>query len=111
MAISSDFSWDPYSTGILVITMTPPTPIGGWSIQATFGYRFGGSGRVTKYASSGFSGVSGISILNSGLGIFSVEINVQDNSGLDFGNYAYWTRKTDVGSEVEITNGYQILVP
>ena len=70
---------------MLTVTLTPPTNIGGWSIRWMAQRYFGGlSGLVTKYTASGFDGQSGITITNSGQGVFNVQINSADSSGMPY---------------------------
>lgn len=73
----------------LVISLRPPTPIGGQTIRWQMKKVFGTDVRlVERWVGSGTNGASGITILNSGQGQFKVELYGDDTSGLEYGNYA-----------------------
>ena len=106
-----DFSLCKGEDGILVISMTPPVPIGGWPIEWSASVAFGGTAFVTKSCASGYHGVSGITIQNSGAGIFQVRINSVDTSGVEFGAYAQKCLRTQSGFQTEIENGFWNITP
>lgn len=114
MPIQIDYALVRFEDGQLVVALTPPTPIGGWTIQYTEAVRFGtpsASGIVIRSTASGYNGVSGITVLNSGVGEFSVEVRSVDSSGREFGNYAFWIERLDSGSRTMLTQGYKMLKP
>ena len=112
MPISTDFELARYADGTLVMPLTPPTAIGGWTVRFQIYKRMGGSTPlVTKWAASGFgNGVSGITITNSGQGVLSVPINSSgDMSGQDPGNYFYQFDRLDSGASTpRMADGYII---
>lgn len=96
----------------ITVPLAPPVAIGGWSIEMTVQKRFGGlSGLINKYVSSGMNNQSGINITNSGLGIFNVNFNACDTSGLDFGTYVYEANRLDSGSAAVLAEGALIILP
>jgi len=110
--IFTDFSLGRYEDGVLTVTLTPPTPIGGWTIRFMAQRHFGGlSGYAVKYTASGLDGMSGITITNSGLGIFNIQLNSSDMSGLPFGNYATGSERLDSGQRTDLTQGFWSLNP
>jgi hypothetical protein len=101
-----------YEDGILTVSMSPPVAIGGWEIQFKTTKRFGGTTNLfTKSVASGFNGQSGITITNSGAGIFNIQVNSVDSSGLDFGNYAAVSERLNSGSRTTLTEGFLLLMP
>lgn len=101
-----------YEDGTFVVELNNPTPIGGWTIDFLVQKRFGGlSGLIHKQVASGFNGASGITITNSGQGVFQIALNSVDTSGLDYGNYAYATQRLDSGSRTLINEGYISILP
>ena len=112
MAIQADFSLPKWCDGNLTITIAPPAPIGGWSLELQVTKRLGSSsGLITKSMSSGYYNVSGMNITNSGGGIFQAKFFKQDTSGLDFGNYAYTVQRTDSGLGSQVAFGSFIILP
>ncbi len=102
-----DFFLHKREDALLEVPLTPITAIGGWSIETRFSRNFGStSGWIVKSMASGFYGVSGMNISNSGVGIFYFEINSLDTSGLTAGNYAYTTVRTDSGFRTDLAQGY-----
>jgi hypothetical protein len=99
LPVYANFTLARYEDGILTVSMTPPTPIGGWTLQFSVCTRFGGtSPLVTKSCASGYNGTSGITITNSGQGFFAVQLKSADTSGLDPGNFAYVIERLDSGA-------------
>jgi len=98
---------------VIVITLTPPQPIGNMDLQFQVCKRAGGGSMplITKSCVSGFYGTSGMNILNSGQGEVSVEINATDTSGLDFGNLWYNFGNVQSGSMSSFTVGYISIIP
>jgi anti-sigma factor RsiW len=111
MPIQCDFNFSRYEDGVLSISMRPPVSIGAWNLLFSLSKRFGGEPTINKYAASGFSNVSGIAVVNSGQGTFSVTINSVDTSGLEYGNYAFQAIRTDSGSRTVLSEGYLVLTP
>src|SRR4051812_17819690 len=97
--------------GVLTIVLSPPTAIGGWSIDWDLAKRFGGSSLSHKCIASGYNGQSGLTITDSGQGIFNVTITSPDTSGLDPGNYVHGSRRTNSGRETDINQGFLTLLP
>lgn len=112
MPVLADFTIGRYSDGVLTVYMAPPVPVGAWNIQFQTTKRFGGgSGLITKSVSSGYNGVSGITITNSGIGVLNVNINSNDTSGLNYGVYAFTLSRLDSGLVSQISEGYLIVTP
>lgn len=112
MPHEQDFSISRYVDVTVVIDVRPPMPIGGLDIRMTVSDRFGStSPRFVKYMASGFYGVSGLAIVNSGQGVLSARIRSLDTSGLDWGNYAFEVKRWDSGNVTDLTQGYLILKP
>ena len=109
LTVYANFVSAVYEDGLLVISMTPEEPVGGWTLQTVVTKRFGGTPLVSRYMASGYYGVSGMNIVNSGQGIFSVTLNSSDFSGKDPGNYAFQITRTDSGSRTNLTDGYLML--
>ena len=103
-----DFGLIPNTDLTLQVQMTPPVNISSWGIQLYMTTRFGGiSGVIVSYLASGYSNnVSGMSIINSGQGIFSAFIPKLLMSGRDTGDYAYNFNRTDSGSAAVLVEGF-----
>lgn len=111
-AVIVDFSLSRNADESAVIVMNPPVPIGGWDIRFVVGRRFSSTDPVIlKSVASGFNGASGITVTNSGQGIFTVSLNSIDSSGLAYGNYAYEAARYSSGNRNPITQGYILLGP
>lgn len=112
MPILQNFAVTRGDTVDLVISLSPPTAIGGWDLLFAMGNRFGGAGNLFRcYLTAGqTNGTSGITIQNSGQGVFSVAFPTTATSGLNYGDYAYWAQKT-APNIVTVTEGYVILAP
>lgn len=111
MAVLVDYSWVKFDDGNLIMVMEPPLPIGGLSIEFTLSKRTGGSGYFTKSMASGYYGVSGMNIVNSGQGIMTISLNSVDSSGRDYGNYAFRISRMMSGQRATLTEGFEILLP
>lgn len=112
MSTETDQTIVEYEDECITVFLNPPQNIGGWNIQTTIMNHFGStSGRIVKSVASGFSAVSGITILNSGNGQFKTKINSVDTSGMEFGNYAYVIERLDSGCRKLLFNGYFIVDP
>lgn len=112
MPILTNFGLIRMEDGVLTISIVPSTSIGGWNIEWSLVKRFGGvTPLVTKSVASGYNGVSGITIVDSGAGVFNVAINSVDTSGLDPGNYATGADRLTSGRRTSLTQGYLLLGP
>lgn len=113
MPVLADFKFSRYTDGLLTLSVEPPTPIAGWSVEMNVQRNFGGVSGVmpTKSYASGYWGVSGIAILNSGAGIMQIKIDASDTSGLEYGNYAGQIVRVDSGSRTILSEGYLMVVP
>ncbi len=114
MPVTTDFSWIRYQDGILNVSLEPPVPIGGWEIEFKVTKRFGSdftSGYFSKCVASGFNGMSGINITNSGQGQFEVSIQSQDTSGMDYGAFAAQCNRISSGARTPLTIGYINVLP
>lgn len=112
MPVLADFPLARYEDGLLTISLAPAAPIGAWNIQFLVQHRFGGlSGLILASVSSGFNGQSGITITNSGEGVFNVRIPGIATSGWNYGNYAFAVTRLDSGSRTVLSEGYLLLNP
>ena len=112
MPVIVDFSLGKMEDGTLIVSMSPPTSIGGADIRFQVSKRFGStSGLILKSVSSGYNNVSGINVTSSGDGRMSITINSPDTSGMDYGNYAYSLERFTSGSRSIITEGYLMVLP
>lgn len=113
MPILQDFEISSLEDTPLVISMAPQVPIGGWDIRFECSKRFGVTSGflIEKNVKSGYSGVSGITITNSGTGVFQVFISSQNTSGLEYGNYSYTLTRYDSGARTILVEGYLQLTP
>ena len=97
--------------------MTPPVPVGGWSLVYNQSLRTGGIPTVTKSVASGYapaiSGAvtSGIQILSSGQGVISVQLFTAEMSGQQYDAYAYSVQRTDSGFQSIVAEGFRLYVP
>ena len=107
MATMRSFSINKYEDGLLTINLSPPIAIGGVDVVFRVLKRYSGeSGLIVKSCGSGFgSGQSGISIIDSGQGMFQVYIASRDTSGLDTGTYVYGCSRTSSGQEALLVGG------
>lgn len=112
MPVQVSFSLARYEDGTLTVGLAPPTAVGGWNVQFQVTKFFGGvSGLITKSVASGYSVVSGVTVVNSGKGVFSVKIGTQDTSGLDPGTYAMQFQRLDSGFRTVLSEGFFLLTP
>lgn len=118
MPVQIDFALARFDDGTLVVALEPPQPVGGWNIQYTQWKRMpqttsGGpvSGLVTKSCTSGYqAGQSGITVTNSGQGVFSVALFGTDISGTaDSGPYFYRVERLDSGYRSTLSEGYRLM--
>jgi hypothetical protein len=113
MAVFQTITYIKYDDGLITIAMTPPQPIGQWSIhfQLNRQAEISVSGLVNKYVGSGYNNVSGINITSSGQGTFNVGITSTDTAALNTGTYYYTAIRTDSGFVSVLSEGYFILQP
>lgn len=112
MAVRTDFSLIRQEDATLNVPLTPAAPIGAWNLRFLMTQRFGDtSGLITKSVASGYNAVSGITVTNSGQGVFTVNLRANDTSGLEYGNYAYQLERLDSGNRSVLTEGYLTLRP
>lgn len=110
MPVNMDWSLVRYEDGVVNFGMDPPQAVGGWGVTFTVTKRFGSDAAImTKSMASGFVGVSGITMVNSGQGQFNINIWEADTSGLQPGNYACRIDRTDSGNKTLLTQGYLLL--
>jgi hypothetical protein len=108
MGIKADWTIGKYEDGVLNIELQPPTAIGGWLINWSLYKRYGSpsSGIAIRSAASGYNGVSGVTVTDSGAGRFSVTFWGSDTSGLDAGNYVHSAVRMDSGFRTNIVDGF-----
>lgn len=112
MPVFTNFSIVRYEDGVLTVQLVNPAAVGGWDIRADFSRRLGGTPFVSKYSYSGSAnGVSGITITNSGQGVFQVKIDSPDTSGFYSQNVAYDINRTNSGHVTCISQGYVSVFP
>lgn len=112
VSVQIDFSLAPNEDGTIQVNLQPPTPIGGWSLRFDMWKRFGSDTPIiSKFAASGFNGVSGITIVDSGQGVLQVQLFNPEMSGQDFGAYAYRIARTSSGFVTNTTEGYRLCAP
>lgn len=100
-----------YDDGIVNVELAPQQPIGGWEINVVIRKRFGGppgtlSGLVVRSCASGYNNVSGVNVLNSGLGQFAISLDGSVLSGQNYGNYALEIFRTGSGVQTMLANGF-----
>ncbi len=107
MPVQADWRIARWEDGTLIIGLSPATAIGGMPLQFQMQKRFGGiSGFARRSMSSGFYGVSGMTIVDSGQGVMRVQFFKEDTSGLDFSNYVFQVTRTTSGSQTVVVDGY-----
>lgn len=110
MPIVTDYSLARSETGTLTVSMIPPTPIGGWTLEYRLTKRFGSSDYIILGSvTSGYNGVSGITVVNSGNGIVNITNQPAFVSGKTPGNYAWQLVRTDSGMATEIAKGFRLM--
>ncbi len=109
MPIITDYSLAISERGVLTIEMTPPTPIGGWSLDFYLMKRFGSQAYLIQNSvASGFNGASGITITNSGAGIMNIVNQAIFMSGQQPGYYAWVLQRTNSGHQTEVAKGWRL---
>ena len=105
-----DFTLGRSEKGTLVATTNPPTPIGGWSLAFQMTKRQGGTTAIiSKSMASGYYGVSGMSVVDSGAGTYNVQFFPAEVSGKDPGAYAYNVSRTDSGYQTTLVFGSRLM--
>ena len=113
MTIATNYSFARGDDVTLQVSMVPPTSIAGWSIQFLVQKHFGGlSGLITKTGASGYGGgQSGVTVTNSGQGVFNIAIAAQNTSGFEFSPLSYAITRLDSGSTNVLTEGFVNILP
>lgn len=89
------------------ISLNPPAPIGGMAINFNLMHRFGSTTPIaTFYLASGYSGASGLTVINSGQGIFKANLFNQFTSGTLYGPLAFTAVRMDSGHVTTLVEGY-----
>lgn len=107
MAVQVDYNLPLGQDGVVNVPLAPPTAVGGWSVLYTMPRYQGGSGLVTLSCASGYIGVSGLTVLNSGQGIFQIQHDPAQVSGLDPGAYPYLLQRIGSGFVTPLAYGYR----
>jgi hypothetical protein len=113
MPIYTDFSLVKLEDGVLQIQLVPSVNISTWDLHFQL-KRFPSSesGFASRWAGSGTAGgASGITFVNSGTGIFNVDLRSIDTSGLDPLNYYHTTDRLSSGSRTRLAQGFLNLRP
>lgn len=101
-----------YADGLLTIAIHPPTPVGGMDLRFTVMKQFGANtSLITKSAASGLNNQSGINITDSGQGIFKINLQSVNTSGLEYGNYACVIENLTSGNRAVLAEGWLQLLP
>lgn len=111
MPLQADYTLARYEDGILSLSLKTPSAIGGMSVEFTVMNRYGGEPFIRNSMASGFIGVSGINITNSGNGVMATAIYDAQMSGKPYQNYASQWRRLDSGYMKVISEGYLIYTP
>ncbi len=93
------------------MSLAPPTAVGGWTVVYEQMKRADGVPFITKQIASGFSAQSGITVVNSGQGVFAIQLFQSEMSGRNPGAFFYRVRRTDSGSLTPVSEGYRAYVP
>lgn len=108
----SDFFLAHFADGVLTVSMAPPVAIGGMDLRFTLTKRFESAAPlVQKSMASGFYGVSGMNITNSGQGVFQVQLFGSEMSGQDPGAFAWTVQRLTSGVRTLVADGYLVLLP
>lgn len=113
MPVVVDFSLAKHEDGVLLVRMSPPVNVGGQTLRFSVSRRHGSDAPfLVKFAASGYGGgQSGVTVTDSGLGAFGVQLYGSEFSGKDPQNYAYKVERMDSGSRTQYTVGYLLLGP
>lgn len=108
MPVNQNFTLALAENGNATLGLQPPTNIGGWSLHFQMCKRQGGEAIINKYLASGFSGVSGMTIINSGQGVMRIDFNPLEVSGQIPGNYYYCVDRTTSGFYTRVIEGLRL---
>ena len=112
MPIYANIPFSQYADGLINVDLKPNAAIGGLDMRFTVWRHFGGSsGLIQKSMASGYYGVSGMNIVNSGEGQFQIQLNSIDTSGLPYGNYAAAVENWSSGFRTTVSEGFLTLYP
>ena len=115
MPVYGNFELTKGTDGDLLIELSPPIDVGGWTVRFTISKRFNASSGVIvdRWASSGYGGgQSGITVTDSGVGRFTITAPTPEEfSGRDAGNYAMQFSRTDSGSRTPLSQGLILMGP
>lgn len=96
----------------LLIPLDTPSPLGGKPLEFQVLNRFGGaSGLIVKTCNSGFNGVSGLAVVNSGQGQLQADIWSPDTSGWVPKSYVYQVDDLSSGVRSRISEGFLVVDP
>ena len=110
MAVLVDYSVDKLSDTSILLEMQPPVPVGGWTVVHTVTKRLGGlSGLIVLSCASGFSGVSGITVSDSGAGRFTLSYQSVYTSGWLPGVYTHATERVMSGQRSTLSKGFLVV--
>ena len=110
MPVSTNIQVYPNSDFTIQTQVVPIVPIGSWNIQFQVMKRFFGvSGLITLSTASGYSNYnSGMSIINSGTGIFAAKVSGGALSGWNGGAYSFSFSRQGSGVASLISEGYLV---
>ncbi len=112
MPIITDFEIARQEDTLLIINLQPPAPVGGRNMDFVVQKYYGGiSGLIVKSVSSGYNGLSGITVTDSGQGVVNIQIKAADTSGWNFGAYVFNFFACDSGYRTVFTEGYITVMP
>lgn len=111
MPLQVDYALAVGEDGTITLSLSTPVGIGGMNIEFVVMPRFDGEPFITKSMASGFYGVSGMNIVESGEGIMRVNLYETEFSGRPYGNYASQWRRLDSGYHKIISEGYILRTP
>lgn len=112
MPVHLDFGFSRFEDGALIIELAPPVAVGGWPVEFVVEKRQGSASALRILsAASGFNGTSGVTVVNSGQGVFRVAYQSIYTSGTDFGNYAFSLSRLSSGARTKLTTGFFTVNP
>jgi hypothetical protein len=95
-----------------VLLYSGTSPVDGFSMQFQAKHRFeGNSGLIECFGAPGYNGISGIAVINSGLGQAQIILPNWMTSGRPPGSYAYDLRRTDAGKQRILEIGLLEILP
>jgi hypothetical protein len=106
MASAANISFYKGEDVLITVTMTPATPITGWTLQFTVRKQYGDlTALVTKTIGAG------ITITDATNGVFKITLASADTSGFDLRAYVYDIQRIDAGNRTVLTIGNLTLLP